>query len=69
MLAQLRRRLGLSQERLGFEAGFDRSYISQLERGRKSPTLDTLFSLSRVLDVSFSQLAKLIQAKLEEPEE
>lgn len=66
VLAQLRRERQLSQEKLGFEAGFDRSFISLLERGRRSPTLDTVFSLCRALDISFSQLATLIEAKLDE---
>ncbi|WP_430446236.1 MAG: helix-turn-helix domain-containing protein [Pseudomonas piscis] len=69
VLAQLRKGRGLSQERLGFESGFDRSYISLLERGLRSPTLDTLFSLSHALEVSFVQLAMQIEAKLEDMSE
>jgi len=37
-IAQLRKRNGLSQEELGFQAEVHRTYISQLERGLKSPT-------------------------------
>lgn len=66
VLAELRRNRQLSQEELGFEANFDRTFISLLERGRRSPTLDTIFSLCRALDISFSQLARLIEAKLDE---
>lgn len=66
VLVQLRAARGLSQERLSFEAGMDRSYISLLERGHKSPTLDTIFSLCNALDIPFDQLARLLQAKLEE---
>ena len=37
-----REKLGISQEELAERAGVDRSYISILERGLKSPTLETL---------------------------
>jgi transcriptional regulator with XRE-family HTH domain len=66
VLAELRIARGISQEKLSFEAGVDRSYISLLERGHKSPTLDTVFNLCRALDTRFDQLATLLQAKLEE---
>jgi len=65
VLAELRRNRQLSQEELGFEANFDRTFISLLERGRRSPTLDTIFSLCHALDIPFSQLALLIEAKLD----
>lgn len=66
MLLELRAARGFSQEKLSFEAGMDRSYISLLERGHKSPTLDTVFSLCSALDIPFDQLARLLQARLEE---
>jgi transcriptional regulator with XRE-family HTH domain len=37
-----REELGLSQEKLAELAGVDRTYVSILERGLKSPTLETL---------------------------
>ncbi len=40
----------MTQEELAFRAGLDRTYISLLERGIKSPTLTTFFQLCRVLD-------------------
>jgi DNA-binding XRE family transcriptional regulator len=43
VLQQLRREHGVSQEQLGFEAGFHRTYISMLERGQKSPSLSAIF--------------------------
>jgi transcriptional regulator with XRE-family HTH domain len=65
VLAERRKGLGLSQEKLGFEAEMDRSFISLLERGKRSPTLDTLMRLSKVLDISLTQLTALVEAKLE----
>jgi len=42
VLRERREKLGLSQEAVAERAGVDRTYISILERGLKSPTLDTL---------------------------
>ena len=41
-IARLRKRIGLSQEDFGFWAEVYRTYISQLERGLKSPTLNVI---------------------------
>ncbi|MFJ5299227.1 helix-turn-helix domain-containing protein [Pseudomonas sp. NPDC088368] len=65
VLADLRRGAGLSQEKLGFEADFDRSFISLLERGKRSPTLDTIMRLCQVLQVSLTQLSTLVEATLD----
>ncbi|EMA2595191.1 helix-turn-helix transcriptional regulator [Pseudomonas aeruginosa] len=65
-LRELRKQKRLTQEKLGFEAGLDRTYISVLELGQRSPTLDTLFSLCEVLDVSLVDLAARTQARLDD---
>ena len=41
-LRAVREKLGMSQEEVAERAGVDRTYISILERGLKSPTLDTM---------------------------
>ena len=41
VLRARRERLGMSQEEIADRAGVDRTYISILERGLKSPTLET----------------------------
>lgn len=46
-----------SQEMLAFDAGLDRTYISLLELGQRSPTLNTIIKLCAVFGISFSQLA------------
>jgi transcriptional regulator with XRE-family HTH domain len=45
----LRERARLSQEQLANLAGLHRTYISILERGARSPTLDTIVALARAL--------------------
>ena len=55
-LQKARKRAGLTQETLAFEAGVDRTYISQLEHDKKSPTLEVLFRISKALGVKASVL-------------
>ncbi|KUM04286.1 helix-turn-helix domain-containing protein [Chromobacterium subtsugae] len=66
VLRDLRKQKGYSQEALGFEANLARNYISLMELGQRSPTLDTLTALCSALDIPFPALAMLIQAKTTE---
>lgn len=51
-----RQALGLSQEQLAFEAGMKRSYVSELERGLRNPTVRALGRLADALSVDPSIL-------------
>ena len=63
ILKQARESAGLTQEQLALDAGVDRTYISQLERDKKSPTIQMLFRLCRAMKSSPTQLiAKLENA-------
>lgn len=53
-----RQELGLSQERLAERCGFDRTYISMLERGIRNPSLLNLIKLARGLETPVSELTK-----------
>lgn len=55
-LKKLRVAKGLSQEELAFRAKLHRTYVSQLERGEKSPSLKTIDRLARALDLKPSAL-------------
>ncbi len=55
-IAQLRTESGLSQEKFAFKCGVDRTYIGTIERGEKSPTLNTIDKLATALGVSFKEL-------------
>jgi transcriptional regulator with XRE-family HTH domain len=55
-LRRVRLERGLSQEALADRASLDRTYISALERQRYSPSIDTIESLARALDVDASDL-------------
>jgi len=55
-LRELRLKEGITQERLAFLAGLHPTYISMLENGRKSPTIDALGRIARALGVSISSI-------------
>jgi len=69
VIRELRKDKQLSQETLGFEAGFDRTYISLLELGQKSPTLDTVMDLCKALNVGFTQLASRVERHMIEDDD
>ncbi len=51
-LRQIRLEKGISQEALALDIGFDRTYISLLERGKRNPSLITLSRIAEYLQVS-----------------
>lgn len=46
----------VSQERLAFDAGVDRSYLGGVERGIENPTVDILERLANTLNVPIREL-------------
>jgi transcriptional regulator with XRE-family HTH domain len=42
----------MSQEELGFSAGLNRNYVAEIEKGRRKPSLITIFSLAKGLGIS-----------------
>ncbi|MFT4503148.1 helix-turn-helix domain-containing protein [Caballeronia sp. 15711] len=50
-LRRLRKDAGYSQESLATEAGFHRTYVSQIERCRLNVTIDAIWKLSVLLEV------------------
>jgi transcriptional regulator with XRE-family HTH domain len=54
--ARLRREKGLTQEEVEARSGFSQQYLSGLERGRRNPTVITLYELAQALDVSHVDL-------------
>lgn len=57
-LRALRQARALSQEELAHRAGIDRTYVSALERGVYSATIDVVERLAGSLDVEVWQLLK-----------
>ncbi|MFF0951794.1 helix-turn-helix domain-containing protein [Rhizobium leguminosarum] len=58
--ARLRREKGLTQEEVEARSGFSQQYLSSLERGRRNPTVITLYELAQALDVSHVELVRPI---------
>lgn len=54
--------LGISQEELAERSGLHRTYISDIERGARNPTLRTLSRLAVALGMSASQLVLLAES-------
>ena len=53
-LKQLRAEAGFTQAQLAFEAGVSLSQIARIETARINPTLSTVFTISRALDIPLS---------------
>lgn len=63
-ISRFREALGLSQEELADRAGIHRTYVSQLERGLKSPTLSVLIKVAKALDTKPSLLVRAFEDEL-----
>jgi len=66
VIKDLRKERNLSQEKLSFESGLDRAFISLLECGRKQPSLVTIFQLAKALQISPAQLIASVEEKCNE---
>lgn len=55
---------GISQESLALACGIDRTFVSMLERGKRQPTLKTLFKIADSLDLPPSKLISEVEATL-----
>lgn len=60
-----RQRRGLSLSALAVKAGLSKSVVSELERGNGNPSLDTLWSLAKTLNIS---LGSFFEAPTGKPE-
>jgi transcriptional regulator with XRE-family HTH domain len=57
----------LSQEQLGLKSGLSRPYISELEMGKKDPSLFTIFKLADALKVNPSFFINEIEQAISIP--
>ncbi len=57
-VAYLRSLKGLSQLDLALAAGLAPSFVSEVEKGKRNPSLKTLVRLSEALDVSLEELLR-----------
>ncbi len=57
-LRRRREALGVSQERLAFDAQLHRTYIGLLERGQRNPTLAIISRLADALGTTMTSLVR-----------
>ncbi len=55
-LQKIRKEQGVSQEQFAFSSGLSRSYVSDVERGVRNPTVKTLLTIKRTLGIKMSDL-------------
>lgn len=64
----VRKAKGISQEVLSGLAGLDRTHYSKIERGLRSPTIDTLFKIAFALNTPPHELMEKIEQAVSEQE-
>lgn len=55
-IIKLRKEKGLSQEKFALEADIDRRYMSDLENGKRNPSLEIIEKIANRLEISISEL-------------
>lgn len=64
VIAEFRKRKGVSQEVLSGLSDIGRTHLSAIERGERKPTLETLYRICVALDVKMSELVIEIESRL-----
>ena len=66
VVRSLRKEIGISQEKLGWRCGLDRTYISGIERGKRNPTIQSIWLIAEGLDRPPSVLIAKANERIEE---
>lgn len=61
IIAKLRSENQLSQENLAEKSDMHRTYLSEIEGGKRNPTLSVLKRIVDALDLSMSEFFKLVE--------
>lgn len=57
-LRKVRNSTGISQEKLSAKAGYFRTYVGKIEQGNYSPSLHTIWRLSKALGMNLEDFFK-----------
>jgi transcriptional regulator with XRE-family HTH domain len=57
-LRRAREKRGVTQEDLSMDAGYYRTYVNKIERGKYSPSLHTIWRLADSLDMTLEEFFK-----------
>ena len=60
-LKKIRLKKKLTQEELSLKADLARAYVSELEFGKKTASIETVFKLSKALNIKCSKLMDLVE--------
>lgn len=55
-ISELRRKRGLTSEKLSYENGISKGYLSDIENGKKLPSLKMLHTIAQALEVDIKDL-------------
>ena len=65
VIGRMRIQKGMTQESLSGLAGIARSHLAELENGRKTVKLSTLWNIAYALDLRPSELVRLVETETE----
>ncbi len=65
VIAEFRKKKGVSQEVLSGLANIARTHLSAIERGERKPTLETLYRICCALDVSMESVVREIEKRID----
>ena len=65
VIARFRSEKGITQEVLSGLSDIGRTHLSEIERGTRKPTLETLYRISNALDIPMSTIVIAIEAEIE----
>lgn len=63
-IRELRQNKGISQEKLAEAINSHQVYISEIENGKKLPSLIILFNIAKFFDLSLTDFIKLVESKM-----
>lgn len=65
VIGRLRMKKGLTQEKMSGLAGIARSHLAELENGKKTVRLSTLWNIAYALELRPSELIRLVEEETE----
>ena len=69
VIRELRQKRGVSQEVLSGFACISRSHLAMIENGTKNPNVDTLWRIAEALGMPLSELIRLVESEIRQPDE
>ena len=64
IISERREKLGMTQDDLAARSGVNRSFISNIEKGRRNPSISSVANLAKGLKMKFSVLLARSEARL-----